>query len=68
MFVRLKASLLLAPALFLLLCWIGRFAGPEQVMRLGILPFALLSAAVAIAIAYFVTLYVHYLAKSRSGN
>lgn len=65
MIARLKASLLLAPALFLLLCWIGRFAGAEEVLRIGMLPFVLLAAAVAIAIAYFVTLYAGHLTKNR---
>ena len=61
---RLKASLILAPAILLLLCWIGRFAGAEEVSRIGIVPFVLWAGAASIVTAYFITLYVSFVAKT----
>jgi hypothetical protein len=55
---RLKASLLLTPAIMLPLAWIGRFAGAEEVATMGLTSFVLWSAGVAFVIAYLVTMYV----------
>lgn len=68
MLTRLKASLILAPAILLLLAWIARFVGAEEVARMGIVPFALWAAAVALAMAYLVTLYVSFIAKKLFGQ
>jgi hypothetical protein len=62
--VRLKASLVLAPAILALLCWVARFAGAEEVMRIGVVPFVLWAAVAALAMAYLITLYVALIAKT----
>jgi len=62
--VRLKASLVLAPAILALLCWVARFAGAEEVMRIGVVPFVLWAAVAALATAYLITLYVALIAKT----
>ena len=61
---RLKASLILAPAILLLLCAVGRFAGAEQVLRMGIVPFVLWAGAVAIVTSYLITLYLSFVAET----
>ncbi len=58
---RLSASLLLSPAILLLLVWIGTFAGGEAVIKMGLIYFVLSAAVASIAIAYCVTLYATYL-------
>jgi hypothetical protein len=58
---RAIASFVLTPAFLLLLVWIGRFAGAEEVMKIGWVQFVLLAAAVSFMIAYCVTLYVSHL-------
>jgi hypothetical protein len=60
---RLKASFILTPAILLLLCWIARFAAPEEVVRIGIAPFVLWAAAVSFVMAYLVTLYISFVAQ-----
>ncbi len=65
---RLKASLVLAPAILVLLCWIARFAGAEEVVRIGILPFVLWAAAASLVMAYVITLYVSFVAKKLFGR
>ena len=60
---RLKASLILAPAVLILLCWLGRFAGVEEVSRIGIFPFILWAAVAAIVTAYIITLYISFIVK-----
>ena len=64
MMYRLKASLVLAPAILALLCWVARFAGAEEVMRIGVVPFVLWAAVAALAMAYLITLYVALIAKT----
>ena len=61
---RLKASLILAPALLVLLCWLGRFAGVEEVSRLGIVPFVLWAAVAAVVMSYLITLYISFIVKT----
>ena len=68
MIERLKASLVLAPAILVLLCWIARFAGAEEVARIGIVPFVLWAAAASFAMAWLVTLYVCFVAKKILGR
>ena len=62
--IRLLASLLLTPAVVLLLVWIGRFAGTDEVARVGILQFLFWSLGVGFGIASTITLYIAYLFKS----
>lgn len=57
---RSKASLILAPAILLLLVWIGTFAGAEAVAKMGLTRFVLLAIVASIVIAYCVTLYVSF--------
>ena len=61
---RLKASCILAPVILLLLCWVGRFAGTEEVARIGIAPFVLWAGAVAVVSSYVITLYVSFVAET----
>lgn len=61
---RIKASLILAPAILLLLAWIGRFAASDEVTKVGIWLFLLWSAAASLVIAYTITLYVAFLSKT----
>ena len=58
---RLKPSLILMPAILLLLVWIGRFAGAEEVARIGVWQFVLLAAAVSFMISWCVTMYIRHL-------
>lgn len=58
---RFKASLILTPAILLLLVWIGTFAGAEAVTRMGLTYFVLAATVASIVIAYCVTLYVAYI-------
>lgn len=64
MFDRLKASLILAPAILLLLCAVGRFAGAEQVLRMGIVTFLLWAGAASVVMAYLITLYASFVAQA----
>ena len=61
---RLIASCILAPVILLLLCWVGRFAGAEEVTRVGIVPFVLWAGAVAVVSSYVITLYVSFVAET----
>ncbi len=61
---RLTASLLLTPAIMLMLVWIGRVAGAEEVARMGIVQFLLWAAGAAFGIAATVTLYIAYVKKT----
>lgn len=61
---RFKASLILAPAILLLLCWIGRFAGADEASRIGIVPLVLWAGAVAVVTSYLITLYVSFVAET----
>lgn len=61
---RLTASLLLTPAIMLILVWVGRIAGADEVARMGIAQFLLLAAGVAFAVAATVTLYIAYVTKT----
>ena len=66
---RLKASLVLTPAILVLLCWVARFAGAEEVIRIGIVPFLLWAAAASsFVMAYLVTLYISFVAKTLLGR
>lgn len=58
---RLKASLLLTPAFLLLLVWIGRFAGTEDVAKIGFWFFVAWATAVSFVISWCVTMYASYL-------
>ena len=58
---RLKPCLILTPAIMLLLVWIGRFAGAEEVARIGVWQFVLWAAAVSFAISWCVTMYTRHL-------
>lgn len=58
---RLFASLLLTPALMLMLVWIGRFAGSDAVAGIGLLQFLMWALCVAFGIAATITLYIAYL-------
>jgi len=60
---RLKASFILAPGILVLLCWVARFAGADEVVRIGIMPFVLWAAAASFVTAYVVTLYVSFVAE-----
>lgn len=60
---RFKACLILSPAILLLLCWIARFAGAEEVTRIGLIPFVAWAAIASFAMSYCITLYVSFLAR-----
>lgn len=58
-FSRLKASLLLTPAISLLLIWVAVYGGSSaEVSRIGIPVFLAWAFATSLAIAYCITLYV----------
>ena len=57
---RSKASLILTPAILLLLVWIGTFAGVEAVAKMGLIRFMLSAIVASIVIAYCVTLYLDF--------
>ena len=57
MFARLKTSLLLTPAILLLLVWIGRFSGAEEIAKMGLTSFLLWGVLTSVAISYCVTLF-----------
>jgi hypothetical protein len=61
---RVLATLLLTPAIVLLLVWIGRFAGADEVARIGNMQFVLWAFGVAFGIAATITLYIAFLVKS----
>ena len=61
---RVLSALLLTPAIMLLLVWIGRFAGADEVAKIGSVQFVLWAFGVAFGIAATITLYIAYLAKS----
>ena len=61
---RLKASCILVPVILLLLCWVGRFAGADEVARIGIVPFVLWAAATAVVTSYLITLYGSFVAET----
>ena len=61
---RVIATSLLTPGVMLLLVWIGRFSGSEEIARIGILQFLMWAFGAAFGIAAIVTLYVSYLYKS----
>ena len=61
---RLISAFILTPGIMLLLVWIGRFAGAEEVARIGIVQFLLWAFCVAFGIATMITLYIAYLHKS----
>lgn len=63
---RLKVSLVLAPAILVLLCWMARFAGAEEVVRIGVVPFLLWAGAASLVMAYLITLYVFVVANTLS--
>ncbi len=65
---RLKASLLLAPCIFLLLCWIGCFGDLAEIMRIGVPMFLVFGAAASIVMAYLITLYLLFIAKTMPKN
>lgn len=65
---RLKASLLLTPAFLLLLVWIGRFAGAEEVARIGFWIFVPWATGVSFVISWCVTMYVSYLYGRNEGK
>jgi hypothetical protein len=60
---RVKASLLLTPAILLLFVWIARFASIEEMGRMGSVVFLTWALATAFAISYIVTLYVSLVMK-----
>ena len=57
---RLKSALILAPAILIVLIWIGVFAGGAAVAFIGIPTFLALSVVAAITTAYCISLYVSY--------
>lgn len=61
---RVLSALLLTPAIMLLLVWIGKFAGADEMARIGSLQFVLWAFGVAFGIAATITLYIAYLVKS----
>lgn len=61
---RLTSSLLLTPGLVLLLIWIGRFGGADEIVRLGVWQFLLWAAVVGFGIAATITLYIAHINKS----
>lgn len=61
---RVIATSLLTPGVMLLLVWIGRFAGSEEIARIGILQYLMWALGAAFGIAAIVTLYISYLFKS----
>lgn len=63
---RIQATLLLTPAIMLLLVWIGRFAGTEEIAKMGLLQFSLWALGAGFGISAMVTLYISYLCKSAS--
>ena len=58
---RLKSCLILTPAIMLLLVWIGRFAGAEEIARIGVWQFVLWATGVSFTISWCVTLYTRHL-------
>lgn len=65
---RVLSALLLTPAIALLLVWIGRFAGTDEVARIGVLQFLLWSLGAGFGIAATITLYIAYMCKSADKN
>jgi membrane-associated protease RseP (regulator of RpoE activity) len=61
---RFLSTLLLTPAIILVLVWIGRFAGADEVARIGIAQFLLWAAGVGFGVAATITLYIAYLTKA----
>ncbi len=61
---RVVSALLLTPAIMLLLVWIGRFCGADEVVRIGTLQFLLWAFGVAFGMAAMITLHIAYLQKS----
>jgi hypothetical protein len=68
MFNRLKASLILAPCIFLLLTWIGCFGNLAEIARIGVPLFLVFGAMAAIVMAYLITLYISFIAKTMFKN
>lgn len=60
---RLKSALLLTPAILVLLVWIGRFSGGDEVMRIGFAQLIFWSLAAAFVMAYCITLFTVYIHK-----
>ena len=65
---RLKASLILAPTIFLLLCWIGCFGDLAEILRIGVPMFLVFGVLAAIVMAYLITLYILFIAKTMFKN
>jgi hypothetical protein len=61
---RIKGSLILAPAILLLLCLIGRFAGSEELLRVGMGVYVIWAAATSLVVGYVVTVYVSFVAHT----
>lgn len=57
---RATATCLLTPGVMLLLVWIGRFCGTEEVARIGIPQFLLWALGTGFGISAIITLYVSY--------
>jgi len=64
MLARLKTSLLLAPAILLLLIWIGRFSGAEEIAKMGLMSLLLWGILTSVAISYCVTLFLSSMLSS----
>jgi hypothetical protein len=65
MFDRLKSSLILTPAILLLLVWIGTFSGMETVAKLGITKFMFGALVASLLMSYCVTLYVAFVSDQK---
>lgn len=66
---RLFATLILAPGIALLLVWIGRFSGADEIAKMGTGEFLLWTIGTAFTIAATITLYFDYaLSKNKCNN
>lgn len=61
---RIVSALMLTPAIMLLLVWIGRFAGSDEVANIGAVQFLFWAFGVAFGMAAMITLHIAYLQKS----
>jgi hypothetical protein len=62
---RLLGSAALAPAIFVLLVWIGRYFASDEISKTGITSFVLLTAGVSIVMAYCLTMFVAFLKQEK---
>jgi hypothetical protein len=62
---RLVGSVVLAPAIFVVLIWFGRYSASEEIAKTGIASFVLLTAGVSIVVAYCLTMFIAFLKQEK---